>query len=82
MQKEDIKILRFILKHLKKDFDNLVIRNFISSIVSNYNENQTYIIYDGNKIEVFNESALELKKDLHLFKSYLISKPLKSISLY
>lgn len=67
-----------ILTKFSKQLDTLVMRNFIKYSIKDYDENETYIVYNNNKIEVFDESFLELSKALKRTKSYFISKPNKA----
>lgn len=66
-----------VLESLGKDLDKLMIRFFIRGSFPNYDELQTYIIYDGNEIEIYDEQSLKNRKNLGQVKSYLISRPIR-----
>ncbi len=72
MQNEEIKT------QLRNDFDKLIIRNYIRLVFPKYNENETYVIYDGGKeIEVYKKEMLGLRKALNQIKGYSISYPIR-----
>lgn len=64
---------------LRKDLDTLVIRSFIEKAISNYDPDQIYIIYDSNKIEVYNSEVFGIKKARKEFKTYHISYPIRIV---
>ncbi len=66
-----------VIRDFKENLEKTVIRYFIKKSYPGYKASETYIIYDGNQIEVFNESTFNLKRAMKNFESYLISKPLK-----
>ena len=66
-----------ILKDFQSKLEKLIMRNFIEGSIEDYDENETYIVYDTNKIEVFDQMFLELNKGFKHFGSYFISKPFK-----
>ncbi len=67
-----------ILKDLKTKLEKLIMRNFVMQSVSDYDESATYVIYDDNKVELFDETFLEVNKSFKHIKSYFISKPFKA----
>lgn len=68
-----------LFKFLKKDLENLQVRYFIKQNIKNYDDNETYIIYNGNQIELYNEEIFDLKNSLDSFSFYYISKPIVSL---
>lgn len=67
------------IKALKKDLENLQIRFYIKQHIKNYDDNETYIIYNGNQIEIYNPEIFILKNDIDSFSSYYISPPIVSL---
>jgi hypothetical protein len=65
-----------ILKEFSEKLDNLVLRSFVQSSVENYDKKATYVIYDGNRVELFDQTFLDLHKNFKQIKSYFISKPI------
>lgn len=66
------------LDRFKKELDILIIRFFIKkNLGKNYKNDLTYVIYDGNKVEVFDQEMHDLKRELKSFRSFLIVKSLK-----
>ncbi len=67
------------LTQFKKDLESLVIRFYIESALKNFDPDEIYIIYDGNKIEIYDRDIFAVKKARKEFKSYLISRPARII---
>lgn len=67
------------LRYMKKDIEAIIVRDYIRASISNFKEDKIYIIYDGKEIAEYDESIMQLKKDLNEIKSYYISKPVKSL---
>lgn len=66
-----------VLDDLDSRLENLIVRDFLSKMLKNYNYDETYIIYDGNIIEVFDKSIFDVKQTFGHFKSYFISRPVR-----
>lgn len=66
-----------VLKYFKSSIDKMVIRELIKSSLDNYKEDETYIIYDGNKIAIFDQNFLEIHKTFGHIKNFTISRPIR-----
>ena len=67
-----------IVDQFKSDLQQLMIRYTIFMIVKDYNPKETYIIYDNNDIQVFNQEIFDLKTAFKQYKQYTISKPVEN----
>lgn len=61
----------------EQDIKDVLIRDFVKLKVDNFNDKETYVIYDGAIVERYSPSIFELKKSAKSFKTYYISKPIK-----
>ncbi len=65
-----------ILKNIKLELQNLVIREFvIKPSVKNYNDNETYVVYDKREVFVYDGNLHRIRLAKKQVKSFFISKP-------
>lgn len=68
-----------LLRALKKDIEGVIVRQYLRSQLTDYEEEKTYVIYDGKDIAELNESILEFKIANKEIEFYYISKPVKAL---
>lgn len=77
--RENIKQNSKIKRFFRKDVEEILIRFFIAQNIKNYDDTETYIIYNENQIEIYHEDVFLLKQDLGMFKSFYISRPIVAL---
>lgn len=79
ISEEEGKVLDIFSKELENVQIRYWIRKKLESQNKRYDRNECYIIFDKERVEIYNRDIFSLKQIFGKFKSHFISRPIRMI---